>query len=338
MTRARLVDVAARAGVSTATVSLVLRGRPGPGEASVAAVRRAAAELGYRPDPAASRLARRRADLVGVVLDVANPFEGELALALDSAAHRVGLDVLVALATPRQAQDEAVEHLVDSRCDAVVILGPRMSSRRLGSIAERVPTIAIGRAGVGGARGVRADDGAGVEAAVDHLVSLGHRRLAYLDGPRAALATVRRRAARQAALRHGVDSLLVVPAGDTEHGGAAAWPLVAEADPGPTAVLAFNDRVAIGCRDSALRAGVDVPRGLSLVGYDDSPPARLATVDLTSVSQNPEQLARACAGLLAEVRDTGTLPPGPDLVVPPRLVVRGSTAAPSRGAAPGSGR
>jgi DNA-binding LacI/PurR family transcriptional regulator len=267
---------------------------------------------------------------VGVVLDVANPFEGELALALDAAAHETGLDLLVALTTPRQSQADAVEHLADSRCDAVVILGPRMSTRRLTEIAERIPTIAIGRAGVGRARGVRSDDGVGVEAAVDHLVTLGHRSLAYLDGPRAAIATVRRRAAQRAARRHRVGTLLVVPAGDTEVGGASAWPLVADAEPAPTAVLAYNDRAAIGCRDAALRAGVDVPGGLSLVGYDDSPPARLATVDLTSVSQSPERLAHACAALLSRVRETGALDPGPDLVVPPRLVVRGSTAGPAR--------
>lgn len=327
MPRVRLVDVAERAGVSTATASLVLRDKPGPSEESRAAVREAAESLGYRTDRTASLLARRRTGLVGVVLDITHPWYAELVLEIDDAAAGSGLELLLVPTTRRRDERDAVEVLLDSRCEAAVLLGPRLADPALAEVAALLPTVVVGRPGVGTARGVLADDAAGLAEAADHLSGLRHRRVAFLDGPRGAVATRRRRAAAEALRRHGVD-VQVVPAGDTEEHGAAAWRRMRSLPKQPTAALAFNDRVAMGARDAALRSGAAVPGDLSLVGFDDSPPARLPTVDLTSISQDAHGQAVACVRLLTTAAEAGSLAPGPDVMVSTRLRVRGSTAPP----------
>lgn len=331
--RVRLVDVATRAGVSTATASLVLRDRPGPSAASREAVRVAAAELGYRPDRTASLLARRRTHLLGVVVDVGNAFQAELVTALDAAAGDRGLDLVLSPVTRRRSEREAAETLLDFRCEALVLLGPRLSSRALATISASCPTVAVGRAGTRGVTGVLASDARGTRMAVDHLVALGHERIAYLDGPHGSIAASRRRGYRQAMARHGPRLRCeVLPGGDTEAAGVGAARALL-AIPGadrPTAVVCFNDRCAIGLRDELALCGVAVPGAVSVVGYDDSPLARLGTVDLTSVSQDPAALAEATVALVAGLLDgAGRGTPTADVVVDPRLVVRSSTAPPA---------
>ncbi|HET6966687.1 MAG TPA: LacI family DNA-binding transcriptional regulator [Ornithinibacter sp.] len=329
--RARLVDVAHRAGVSTATVSLVLRGRPGPSRATADAVRAAAEELGYRPDRTASLLARHRTHLLGVLLDVSSPFHAELVRALDSASADRGLDLVLGTTTPRTGEHRAAETLLDFRCEALVLLGPQMGDADLSALAATCPTVAVGRTGAAGVTGVLAADDQGLEEAVDHLASLGHRRIAFVDGPRGSIARARRRGYRDAMARHGFGSGAdVVRGGAAEaDGSAAALQLLSRpAGARPTAVIAFNDRVAIGLRDGLLRSGVGVPEEISVVGYDDSPMARLGTIDLTSVSQEPDALAHATVAVVATLLDGAPGQRVPDVVIAPRLVVRSSTGPP----------
>lgn len=348
MPRARLVDVAARAGVSPATVSLVLRDRPGPSAAARAAVLAAAADLDYRVDRTASRLASHRSRLVGVALDVRSPFHAELAVALEEAAAATGVDVVLATLTPSRTEADVVATLLDGRCEGLILLGSSRGARAIADVAAVVPAVVVGRRGVGDAIGVRADDAVGMAAAVDHLVGLGHRRLVHVEGPRGAIGAARRRGFLAAVARHHVDGVgggdavdgvgrvgrvggvggVVVPGGDDEAAGleAAAY-LPAEA----TGVVTFNDRVAVGVREGLARLGRSVPHDVTLVGYDDSPLARLATQDLTSVSQDPPALAAAAIGALeARLGDAGSTVDGAwrDVVVRPRLVVRSSTMPP----------
>jgi len=330
--RARIEDVANAAGVSTATVSLVLRGRPGPSAATREHVRAIATQLGYRPDRAASALARHRSHLVGVLLDITSSFHAELVVALDAASAAYGLELVLSSVTPRRDEQSAVETLLDFRCEGVLLLGPGMPDSELRELGARCPSVVIGRAGTGSVPGVRAGDEQGMGAAVDHLTALGHRRIAYVDGPRGSIATARRGGYRRAMTRHGMRDLLDIrPGGQTEEAGVRAGSALLELDLAqrPTAVLCFNDRVALGLRDSLLRAGIAVPEQLSLIGYDDSAPARLGTVDLSSVSQDPDHLAGAALALLAGRLDGAEqTAPGRDVVISPRLVARSSTAPP----------
>ncbi|WP_127503670.1 LacI family DNA-binding transcriptional regulator [Actinoplanes solisilvae] len=322
--RPRLSDVAARVGVSPASVSLVLRGAPGPSADTRERVLAAAAELGYRADRTASLLARRRRHLLGVLLDVRNPFHAELVEEIQVQADQAGYEVVLSTLTRTRGEANAIETLLDFRCEALILLGPDTSDDDLGALAAQVPCVVVGRM----VRGVDVDvvrpaDDVGVDAALDHLIGLGHTRIAFVDGGRGAVAAARRRGYRRAMRRAGLHAE-VLPGDHTEEGGIRAGRLLARAENRPTAVVASNDRLAVGLMDAFVRAGVDVPGQVSVVGYDDSTLARLAHIDLTSVNQDAPAQAReavdAAVSRLDGERTTAT-----ELVLVPHLVVRGSS-------------
>ncbi|MGR7027421.1 LacI family DNA-binding transcriptional regulator [Geodermatophilus sp. URMC 62] len=330
--RPRLQDVAAEAGVSAATVSLVLREVPGPSGATRERVLDAAARLGYRPDRAASLLARRRSRLIGVVMDVRSTFHAQLVEDVHEAAEEYGYDLVLSTVTRTRDEQRAVETLLDSRCEALVLLGPEATAARLAALDRQLPVVAVGRpVASAGVDVVRAADDEGVGQAVDHLVGLGHSRIAHVDGGTGVIAAGRRRGYQQAMRRHRLGSRLrVVPGDPGEAAGARAARELFGTGEHPTAVVAYNDASAVGLLDALLRAGVDVPGEVSVVGYDDSPLSRLAHVDLTSVSQESQQLMRHAVAAVVERLDGGRAGHR-EVVVPPRLVVRGTTAPPPGG-------
>ena len=324
--RPRLEDVAAAVGVSPASASLVLRGIPGPSSATRERVLEAAARLGYRPDRTASLLARRRSRLIGVVIDVRNTFHAALVEDVDEAAERCGYDVVLSAITRSRDEGRAVETLLDSRCEALVLLGPEAPGARLAALDWQLPVVVVGRPMPSdGVDVVRAADDEGVAQGVDHLVGLGHRRIAYVDGGRGAIAAGRRRGYQRAMRRHRLGGhLQVIPGDSTEEAGARAARAVLDANPRPTAVLTFNDRSAVGLLDALVRAGVAVPGEVSVVGYDDSPLSRLAHIDLTTVSQNSRELTEHAVAAVVERLDGGRTEHR-EVVVAPKLVMRGTT-------------
>ena len=166
--RPRLGDVAAAAGVSPATVSLVLRGVAGPSAATRERVLEAAAQLGYRPDRAASLLASRRSRLVGVVMDIANPFHAQLVEDVQEAADRRGYDLVLSAVTRGRDERRAVETLLDSRCEALILIGPQAPAEHLAELDRQLPVVAVGRPVPSAAVDVvRAADDEGVAQAVD---------------------------------------------------------------------------------------------------------------------------------------------------------------------------
>jgi DNA-binding LacI/PurR family transcriptional regulator len=327
MPRARLVDVAAAAGVSAATASLVLRGRPGPSQASREAVQEAARRLAYRPDRSASLLASHRSRHLGVLIVISSTFHAELVEVLDAAAAEAGLDLVLAAVTARRSEQEALESLLDQRCEGLVLIGPQLTDASVEAVARDVPTVVVGRAGTGHATGILAPDAAGMEAVVDHLAGLGHTRVAYVEGPRGTIGTARRRGFREAMRRRDL-AVVTVPGGSDESAGLAATEGILALDSRPTAVACFNDASAVGVRTGLVRAGLRVPDDVSVTGYDDSPLARLATIELTTVSQDPPALAAAVVAVL-QARMEGESA-HPDVAVTPRLVVRASTGPPLR--------
>jgi DNA-binding LacI/PurR family transcriptional regulator len=327
--RPRLDDVAAAVGVSPATVSLVLRGVAGPSAATRERVLEAASQLGYRPDRAASLLASRRSRHVGVVMEIANPFHTQLVEDVQEAAERHGYDLVLSAVTRARDERRAVETLLDSRCEALILIGPRAAAEQLAELDRQLPVVAIGRPlPAAKVDVVRAADDEGVVLAVDHLVGLGHRDVTYVDGGRGAIPTLRRQGYQRAMRAHGLgDRIQVVRGGDTEESGARAARAVLSARPAPTAVLTFNDRAAMGFLDALIRAGVDVPGTVSVVGYDDSPFSRLAHIDLTTVSQNTPELTEHAMAAVIERLDGGRSEPH-EVVVRPQLKVRGTTGSP----------
>ncbi len=325
--RPTLHDVAARAGVSVALVSIVMRDVAGASEATRRRVRTAAEEIGYRPNPGARRLRQQRTKLLGATFIAAQEFHAELVDGLYSAADERGYDVLLSAVTEHHDERRALDTLIDDRCEALVLLGAQSSAGALATVASRLPVVAVARR-IHGVDAVRSDDTAGAALAVEHLRALGHQRIAYLDGGRVAGAAERRRG-YAAAMRAAGLAPTIRAGGLTEREGAdAARALLDCGESPPTAVFAFNDRCALGVLDVLVREGIDVPGRMSVVGFDDSPLARLAHIDLTTIRQDTADLTRtAVAHVVARLDGDQEVDDAVDLVVPPSLVVRGTTAA-----------
>jgi DNA-binding LacI/PurR family transcriptional regulator len=329
--RPRLTDVAARAGVSPGLVSLVLRNQPGPGEQTRIRVLEAARQMGYRADRTASLLARRRSRHLGVMMDVRNTFHAELVADLDAAATRLGYDLLLGAVTPTRDERSAAEALLDFRCEALILLGPDEPAGRLNALGRELPVVVVGRRIPSAAVDVvRAADDQGVAQAVGHLAALGHRAIAFVDGGQGTIASDRRRGYRQAMRGHGLAGhVRIIPGDHTEEAGMrAAGPLLTGRSP-PTAIVTSNDRCAVGLLDALVRLGRKVPDALSVVGYDDSMLARLAHVDLTTVSQDGRQQAEQAVALAVERLESARTA-SREVVLTPHLVVRSTTAPPRR--------
>jgi len=329
--RPRLADVAARAGVSVALVSIVMRDAPGASTATRERVRYAAEELGYRPDSRARLLRSTRSRLLGVVFAVQHAFHGDLVSGLYTAADAADYELTLSAVTPGRDERRAVGSLLQDRCEALILLGPHASTSYLADLAARLPLVVVARPVRHRAVDViRTDDTAGLGQAVDHLVALGHTRIAHIDGGRAPGAAERRRGYREALQRHGLsDAALILPGGLTEDDGATAGRALVNTHPRPTAVTVFNDRCATGVLDVLRSAGIDVPGDMSVVGFDDSRLSRLSHIALTTVAQDTQRLT-SLAIARAAARLDGSAITERELVVPPHLIIRSTTTAPAR--------
>lgn len=324
--RPTLEDVAARAGVSRALVSIVMRDAPGASNHTRERVKRAADDLGYRPDPRARRLRQHRSNLIGLTFAAGQDFHADLVDGVYVLADALGYDVVLSAVTPHRDELRAVRTLTDDRCEGLILIGPRMRAGRLVDLASGMPVVVMARR-VRGVDAVRSDDVAGAVAGVEHLLELGHRRILYLDGGGAPGAAERLRGYRRATRDAGVPEA-VRPGGLTEREGAAAAAAMLETGDLPDAVFAFNDRCALGVMDVLIRAGVTVPQQISVLGFDDSPLAGLAHIQLSTIRQDSAGLAEAAVSrLVSRLDGDGARGAPTDIVRTPTLVVRGSTAA-----------
>lgn len=327
--RPTMADVAAGAGVSRALVSLVFRQQPGASPATRDRVLRVAEELGYRPDTPARLLARGRSRTIGVMFSVRQPFQADLVEGIYPEADRLGYDVLLSANTETRGETVAIDALLSHRCEALILLGSTADTRHLDELGRRYAVVVIGRRVPGAAvDSVHTAEAKGVRAVVDYLTELGHRRIAHIDGGTGPGSSDRRRAYRAAMRHHGLaDHIRVIPGAHTEQAGIDAGRALLAARDLPTAVLASNDRCAIGLLDTLDRAGIHVPRDVSVVGYDDSHLSHLSHIDLTTVRQDSARIAEHA--VLRAVQRLTTPPPAPrEIVLDPKLVVRGTTAPP----------
>ena len=292
----------------------------------------AAAALGYRPNAVARSLVQRRTRVLGVMLsDLHNTFFADV---LDGVAGRAGERGYKAmLNTGNRAvsgEAEAIETLLELRSDGLILAAPRLDAARIAEAARSVPVVLVART-ITASRVdcVSNDDTAGAALAVDHLVELGHRRIAHIDGGQGAGAQARRRRvrARHAAARAG-------RAGPHRpgrlHGGGRRQGRERPASPEgprPTAIFAANDLSAVGALDALTRRGLRVPEDISLVGYDNTSLAALRHIDLTTIDQPREAMGRTAVDLLLE-RLERRRTAARRVVMAPALVVRGTTAKP----------
>jgi DNA-binding LacI/PurR family transcriptional regulator len=290
--RATIHDVARLAEVSTATVSRVLSGGKPVSTQVADRVRAAAQEVGYRPNPAAQTLLRGSSQTVGVVApDLANPYFAEILKGIAAEASADGHHTLVAGTDedPDREYRSAIE--LARWVDGLLLCAPRMSTPRLKEVAEASrKLVLINRVlrhpSVGA---VVVDYHHGVRLLCEHLASLGHKRIAYLEGPPQAWSDQQRQRGFRAPESAG-QTIIRVPCGSSLRDGYAA---VDEAlAHRPTAMIAFNDHVALGVLSRLRELGVSVPDELSLVGIDDAPMSAHTDPGLTTYAVSTVELGR----------------------------------------------
>ncbi|MFC9230185.1 LacI family DNA-binding transcriptional regulator [Streptomyces decoyicus] len=341
--------VAERAGVSKSLVSLVLQGSPRVSDAKRQAVLEAIEELGYRPNAAARSLVARRTHTVGVLLnDMRNPWFVEVLDGLNSLLQAHGLRMLMADGRlDRRAGQDFARTFQELRVDGIVVVGTLPDTDGLAEVAERLPTVIAGNHEPRLPRVdlVANDDERGARLATEHLIGLGHRRIAHIAG-QGLVGELRRRGFESAVRAHGLAASAVVENGDgTEEGGYRAAVRLLNPSRGsgrpvagrpiagrpvaerPTAVFAFNDISGVGALSAAQELGLEVPADLSLVGYDNTYLARIRHLWLNSVNNASYEVGRRAARCLLDRMERPDAPAGQQLVVP-ELEIRGSTAPP----------
>src|SRR5690242_10376179 len=335
--RLTIRQVANLAGVSTATVSRVINGRTEVSDRAREAVLRVVREHGYSTNRTARALSGGRTGLVGVTTPVVH--HSYFAVILDGAGEALyEQDMRMVLCPTHHEHDREaslLERLMQGTTDGALLILPEESPDELAALHEhgyrfviadplkqldeRVPTVSAAHS-------------SGAGEAVEHLLSLGHRRIAHITGPRGWVATEERlRGYRAALAAAGIlpDPELAPPAvPEFQTGREAAERLLDLPEP-PTAILAFNDNIAIGAIQAARARGVRVPEDLSVVGFDDVEYATIVTPALTTVRQPLAEMGRTAVSLLTRLLDRQSFETL-HVELATRLVVRDSTAPPPR--------
>jgi LacI family transcriptional regulator len=330
---AGMKDVASLAGVAVGTVSNVLNHPDLVRPQTRAKVEAAMEQLGFIPNASARQLRAGRSRCLGlVVLDVTNPFFTEVARGVEDYAQAQGYAVILCNSDEAEEKEHRyLRVLEEQRVRGILITPVHGRAPVLKGIRDRgTPVVLLDRPGPAGHCSVAVDDRRGGELAVAHLLSLGHRRIALVNGPVAIRQCAdRRRGAYQAVTKAGLDpaSVLVeitVPAMNTRCGADAGDELRAAEVP-PTAAFCTNDLLALGLLRRLSQLGAQVPGDIAIVGYDDIDFAADSAVPLTSVRQPKYQLGRTAAELILEEADRPGEHEHRRLVFTPELIVRSSS-------------
>ncbi len=318
-------DVARAAGVAPSTVS---RAFSRPGRVSFATgerVRRIAAELGYRTAPLVRASPGGHTSMIALAIsDITHPFYNEIIQGAQLAASEAGYTILLADTQESGVHERKALDRAAATAAGIVLATTRMSDSAIRMTAKQRSVIVLNRA-VSDVPCVITDNPRGVRRAVEHLAELGHRQITYLAGPEASWADgMRWRSLRESALELDLQVRRIGPFPPTVVGGARAATAFA-AHP-TSAVLAYNDLVAIGAIRALTSMGAQIPRDVSVIGFDNILAAELVTPPLTTVAAPLTAMGRTAVGnLLAIVRGARPRRQAP-VILPCRLVVRQSTA------------
>ena len=316
-------DVAARAGVSPATVSRVFTQ---PDVVSIETRRRVLAvaeELRYVPHPVARSLARGRTGNLGIVVpDIANAFSSMITKAVQQEARRDGYALFVA-GSDELPQDELEwARAMAPQVDGLLLVSPLMPDGGLAELADVAPVVLVNRE-LDGIPAVLTDTAEATGHAVEHLHALGHREILYLAGPTGYSNSMRLRGYREACARLGIEAAELGPFNARFSAGIRAADLVLATS--ATAVVAYNDEVAVGVINRLADRGVRVPHDISIVGYDDTSLAEMVTPRLTTVRLPMEAVGRTATRMLLDAIDgRDNTAPSP-LALPAELIIRNST-------------
>lgn len=320
-------DIAQKAGVSPSTVSRALHYHPRISEETGAHIRRLAQEMGYSPSlPARSLVTRHTATIGMVITHAADPFLGRLVIGVEEAARSNGYSVFLCSSyRDVEREEEVIRSFYERRVTGVIVTGSQVNTGYQ-QLRERfpLPTVLINFPTY--PYSISTDNCAGARQAVEHLVQLGHRRIAYVANRRSYRTDLDRLTGYKAVLaKHEIplDERLLVEGDGTPAGGVQAMQQLLALSRPPTAVFCFNDMTAIGVLYALAQAGLHVPRDCSVIGFDDLDLAAYYCPPLTTVQQPGYQLGqRAMRMLLKLIQDEDDVQAE---VLPAKLIVRETT-------------
>lgn len=327
---ASIHDVARRAGVSVATVSRSFSAPDAVREVTRERVLAAAAHLHYEPNRAARGLITGRTGNVGVIVpDLGNPYFHAVLKGVQARARRADYAVFVADGQESASEEESLIKAMSKQVDGIVLCSSRLAAGKLAAL-EETPRVVLLNRRVPGLAAVVVDSADGMRQAVRHLASLGHSRCVFVSGPRRSWSNQQRRRGLKAEARsHGIEVVSLGPVAPQFESGVTVAEQVVQTQ--ASAVLAYNDLVAVGILSRLAEIGVSVPGEMSVVGFDDIPLAAMVTPRLTTVAL-PTILAgeTAVEVLLDRLTSRERSGAGAVRTLPARLIVRASTVAPAR--------
>jgi LacI family transcriptional regulator len=329
--RVTIRDVAAAAGVSVATVSKVINDRYGVSADTMARVRAVIAELGYEASLVAQSLRNHRTNVIGILVADIEPFSTELLRGAADAIRDTGYELVVYSAGGRTGDKLGWERRYLSRLSGTLVDGAVLVTPSVLDVRFDAPVVAVDpHTGPSGLPTVDSDNLRGARLATEHLLSLGHRRIALLTGREdLQSARLRERGFREAMADAGVpvDEELVQPGDYDAVVSAAAATRVLQSQTPPTAVFAANDTAAMATVDAARALGLRVPDDVSVVGFDNIPESALSSPPLTTVNQPIKVMGRQAIEMLVRLMRADELDKT-HVTLDTHLVVRGSTCAP----------
>jgi LacI family transcriptional regulator len=327
--RVTIRDVAARAGVSVATVSKVINQRYGVSAATYTHVQAVIAELGYEASLVAQSLRNHRTNVIGVLVADLEPFSTELLKGTADAIRGSGFELVVYSAGGRTGDHVGWERRYLSRLSGTLVDGAVLVTPTVIDVNYGAPIVAVDpHTGPSDLPTIDSDNLRGAQLATEHLLELGHRRIAMLTGRPDLQSAQLREQGYRVALGPLLDEELVQPGGYDAVVSAASARQLLEAPDRPTAIFAANDVSAIATVEVAAELGLRVPEDLSVVGFDNIPESALCSPPLTTVAQPIRTMGnRAIELLISLIR--GRPAEVTHITLPTNLVVRRSTRAPA---------
>ena len=324
-------QVAAEAGVSVSTVSKVINGRYGVAAGTFDHVSQVIERMGFEASLVARSLRNQRTNVIGLLVADFEPFSTEVLKGAADAIRDTGFELVVYSAGGRIDEHVGWERRYLSRVMGTLVDGAVLVTPTVTDVPSHGPIVAVDpHTGPLNLPSVAADNLQGARLGVDHLLALGHRRIAMLTGRSDLISgQLREQGYREALAAAGVpvDEELLRPAAfDPDRARHAARELLTLPEP-PTAVFAANDLSALATLEVAAELGIDVPSRLSVVGFDNVPESALATPPLTTVEQPIRQIGHDAVGILVGLI-SGVEPPEQHVILGTTLVQRASTAPP----------
>jgi LacI family transcriptional regulator len=327
-------EIARRAKVSTATVSRAINRVPTVDPQLVRRVWKVIEQLGYYPNTQARALVSGRTRIFGLIVsEITNPFFPEIVQSFEDVAVQHNYEILLSSTIHDPQRTElAVRRMVERRVDGVAVLTFGMEERLIEHLRFRKVPLVFVDVGphVPGVQNIRVNYLNGIRQAVQHLAALRHVRIAFVTGPAHLKSSLARRAAFEQAMKEiglEVPPEFIVVGDHTVEGGVQALARLTALPEVPSAVMCSNDLTAIGVLRQAYDSGIETPRDLSVVGFDDIKLAQFAIPPLTTVQMSQADLSKlAFNALINEVEGLGNPPADGDYILTTNLVLRSSTA------------